>query len=56
MKKKLFYNKKITTFQKAKNDIFRKGVTHDFCQKMENFLVLFLGQNEARNNVSVCFI
>ena len=37
------------TFQKAKNDNFPKGLTHDFCQKMQNFLLLFLGQNEPRN-------
>ena len=26
-----------------------------FGKKMENFVLLFLGQNEARNNVSRCF-
>ena len=53
-KKDTIYNKKITTFQKAKKDNFPKGVTHDFCQKMQNFLLLILGQNEPIN-VSVCF-
>ena len=29
-KRKLFYNKKIATFQKAKNENFAKRLTHDF--------------------------
>ena len=28
---------------------FSKGVNHDFCQKIQNFPILFLGQNEPRN-------
>ena len=44
----------MTTFQKAKNRIFAKGLTHDFCQKMQNFPFLFWEQNEPRNNVSLC--
>ena len=53
-KRKLFQSKKVTTFQQAKTGNFAKGLTHDFCQKMQNFPFLFLGQNEVRNNVSLC--
>ena len=41
-KKKLFTTIKTTTFQTAKNRSFPKGLTHDFCRKMQNFLLLFL--------------
>ena len=34
----------MTTFQKAKNRSIPKGLTHDFCRKMQNFLLLFLNQ------------
>ena len=44
----------MTTFQKAKNHSFPKGLTHDFGRKMQNFLLLFLQQNEHRNDVSLC--
>ena len=44
----------MTTFQKAKNRSIPKGLTHDFCRKMQNFLLLFFKQNEPRNNVSLC--
>ena len=43
-KKKLFYSKKITIFQKAKNDIFPKRVTQDLCQKNSKFSFTFLGE------------
>ena len=43
-KRNYFRVKKITTFQKAKNRIFQGA----------NFLLLFLGENEPRNNVSFC--
>ena len=46
--------KKKTTFQKANTGNFAKGLAHAFCQKMQNFLLLFLEQNEPRNNVSRC--
>ena len=47
-KKKLFQSKNVTTFQKAKTGNFAKRLTHDFCQKIQNFPFLFLGQNEPR--------
>ena len=34
----------MTTFQKAKNRSIPKGLTHDFCRKMQNFLLLFLNK------------
>ena len=43
LKKKLFPTIKITTFQKASRSI-PKGLTHDFCRKMQNFLLLFLNK------------
>ena len=43
-KKKLFTTIKMTTFQKAKNAIFAKGLTHDFSQKIQNFFFFFLGK------------
>ena len=54
-KRNYFRVKKKTTFQKANTGNFAKGLAHAFCQKMQNFLLLFLEQNEPRNNVSVCF-
>ena len=38
----------------AKNRSFPKGLTHDFCQKIQNFLFLVFGQNESRNSISRC--
>ena len=34
----------MTTFQKAKNRSIPKELTHDFCRKMQNFLLLFLNK------------
>ena len=34
----------MTTFQKAKNRSIPKGLTRDFCRKMQNFLLLFLNK------------
>ena len=34
----------MTTFQKAKNRSIPKGLTNDFCRKMQNFLLLFLNK------------
>ena len=51
-KKETILQYKITIFQKAKNSNFPKGLTHDFCQEIQNFLLLFLGQNEPRNSIS----
>ena len=34
----------MTTFQKAKHRSIPKGLTHDFCRKMQNFLLLFLNK------------
>ena len=53
-KKELFQSKKVTIFQKAENRIFPNGLTHDFCQKIQNFPFSFFGPNEPRNNVSRC--
>ena len=44
IKKKRFYNKKITTFQKAKTVNFAKGLTHGFSEKVKNFLYFFKGK------------
>ena len=43
-KKKLFTTIKMTTFQKAKNANFAKGLTHDFSQKIQNFFFFFGGK------------
>ena len=34
----------MTTFQKAKNDNFAKGLTHDLSQKIQNFFSFFGGK------------
>ena len=36
-------------FQRLKNRVFPKGLTHAFGQKMPNFSVFRFGQNETRN-------
>ena len=36
-----FRVKKITTCQNAKTGHFAKGLAHAFCQKIQNFLLLF---------------
>ena len=44
IKRKLFLTIKRIIFQKSKNRFFPKGLTHDFCQKIPNFLLLFQGK------------
>ena len=52
--KKNYFRVKKKTFYRAKNRNFPKGLTHDFCQKIQKFSFIFLEQNEPKNNVSRC--
>ena len=52
-KKETILQQKIT-FQKAKTVNSAKGLTHDFSQKFQNFLLLSVGKDEPRNTVSRC--
>ena len=44
----------IKPFNKAKKRNFLKGLSHNICPKIQNYLLLFLGHNQPRNNVSQC--
>ena len=49
-RKQTFLDYKDKIFQRLKNRIFPKGLTHAFGQKMTNFSVFRFGQNKTRNN------
>ena len=48
--KETFFVHKNKIFQRLKNRIFPKALTHAFGQNMPNFSVFRFGQNETRNN------
>ena len=49
IEKKPFLTVKTTIFQRLKNGIFPKGLTHAFGQKMPNFSLFRFGRNKTRN-------
>ena len=49
-RKQTFFDHKNKIFQRLKNRIFPKGLTHAFGQKMTNFSVFRFGQNKTRND------
>ena len=49
-RKETFFDHKNKIFQRLKNRIFPRGLTHAFGQKMTNFSVFRFGQNKTRND------
>ena len=50
-RKETFFGQKKSIFFSPKNQIFPKGLTHAFGQKMSFFSSVVFGQNKTRNNV-----
>ena len=49
-RKETFFDHKNKIFQRLKNRIFPKGLTHAFGQKLQFFTLFVFGQKKTRNN------
>jgi len=49
-KKQAFHDDRHVNFVKSKNGYFPKGLTHGFCQKIQNFFYFAFEWNGPRNN------